>query len=42
MKVDSLWNYNLAALDSFRKPVRILVTTTFTNHITTWKESEIF
>ena len=42
MKVDSLRDYNPGPLDSLRKPVRIQVTTTFTNHTTTSKESEIF
>ena len=42
MKVDSLWDYNPGPLDSLRKPVRILVTTNFTNNTITWKEFEIF
>ena len=42
MKEDSLWDHNPGPLDSLRKPVRILVTTTFTNHITTWKDFENF
>ena len=42
MKVDSLWDYNPGPLDSLLKSVRILVTTTFTNHTTTWKKFEIF
>ena len=42
MKVDSIWDYNPRLLESLHKPVRILVTTIFTNHATTWKEFEIF
>ena len=42
MKVDSLWDYSPGPLDSLRNPIKILPTTIFTNHTTTWKEFEIF
>ena len=42
MKLDSSWDYNPEPLDPLRKPAKILVTTTFTNHTTTWNEFEIF